>query len=83
MKKKTLIISLITIAALVTAIAFISRDKETAIEQEQQPAVIRLNDTLTNKMSDIYLLQDACRSYRRVPHGMGYSELPYRPSSAR
>ena len=53
MKKKTLIISLITIAALVTAIAFISRDKETIIEQEPQPAVIRLNDTLTNKMSDI------------------------------
>jgi CubicO group peptidase (beta-lactamase class C family) len=53
MKIKRLTISILAIAALVTAIAFILRDKETVIEEEPQKVVIRLNDTLTNAMSDI------------------------------
>ena len=50
MKIKKLIISFLTIAALVTAIAFIFRDKE---EEVQTNDMIRLNEILTNEMSDI------------------------------
>jgi CubicO group peptidase (beta-lactamase class C family) len=50
MKTKKLIISFLAIAALVTAIAFIFRDKGTEVQKNDQ---FRLNDTLTNKMSDI------------------------------
>ena len=50
MKIKKLIISFLTIAALVTAIAFIFRDKE---EEVQTNDMIHLNEILTNEMSDI------------------------------
>jgi CubicO group peptidase (beta-lactamase class C family) len=50
MKTKKLIISFLAIADLVTAIAFIFRDKGREVQKNDQ---FRLNDTLTNKMSDI------------------------------
>ena len=52
MKTKKLIISFLTIAALVTAIAFIFSDKA---EEKELPAdgLIHLNEILTNEMSDI------------------------------
>ena len=50
MKIKKIIISFLTIAALVTAIAFIFRDKE---EEVQTNDMIHLNEILTNEMSDI------------------------------
>lgn len=52
MKTKKLIISFLTIAALVTAIAFIFSDKA---EEKGQPTndLIHLNEILTNEMSDI------------------------------
>ena len=52
MKTKKLIISFLTIAALVTAIAFIFSDKA---EETELPAngLIHLNEILTNEMSDI------------------------------
>ena len=54
MKKKGLTISFLIIAALVTAIAFIFRDKGKETESEiEKTHEFRLNDTLTNKMSDI------------------------------
>lgn len=54
MKKKRLTISFLIIAALVTAIAFIFRDKVKETESEiEKTHEFRLNDTLTNRMSDI------------------------------
>ena len=53
MKIKKLIISILTIAALVTAIAFIF-NKEKAVEAEPETiALPHLNEILTNEMSDI------------------------------
>ena len=52
MKIKKLTISILTIAALVTAIAFIFRNKDTEINIEPEK-IFKLNDTLTNAMSDI------------------------------
>ena len=51
MKKKNIIISFIAIAALVTAFAIISRHSKE--EAEESTPLLRLNDTLTNAMSDI------------------------------
>ena len=52
MKTKKLIISFLTIAALVTAIAFIFSDKAEETELSAN-GLIHLNEILTNEMSDI------------------------------
>ena len=53
-KSRKIIISFFTIAALVTAIAFIFRGKEKGTEEIlETKTLIRLNDTLTNAMSEI------------------------------
>lgn len=51
MKKKNIIISCIAIAALVTAFAIISRSSRD--NAEENTPLLRLNDTLTNAMSEI------------------------------
>ena len=66
MKIKKIIISSLTIAALVTAIAFIFREKENISEPETETkALPRLNESLTNEMSEIDGLEKMDARIRR------------------